>query len=276
MCKYLITHQKMDPHATGPNLLLLAAQNGATNVIKYLVDEHKFDLTWKNKHRDDALILSLKSKRDETAAYLISSRKFDLLETHKRTGLNYFGYAVSKGQFKHAKMMLDQLRKNCTPQQVEHAINAGVSRVKKNGLTETTPSLMQLCYKTNYYPGMLFLAEECNIELPEDYLKQHQQPEESSIEERDSLLDALSKVDSVLGHRRGAHRPLLLRKSKDLSLDERERAGQQGQSVDLGVKAARKVDINLAKMNSINHLKMLNMIIKSRSSPMKFTPNMST
>ena len=85
---------------------MLAAQNGATDVVKYLVDKLSVDVHQKDKNGDDAFIFAIKGKHFETAAYLLETKKYSLAETHNLTGFNYFGFAVSKGQFQLASLML--------------------------------------------------------------------------------------------------------------------------------------------------------------------------
>jgi hypothetical protein len=63
MVKHLIKVCKLSAKAPGPSLVLLAAQNGAVDVLKYLVNEHDLELTQKDKHSDDALIFAIKFDR---------------------------------------------------------------------------------------------------------------------------------------------------------------------------------------------------------------------
>lgn len=68
------------------------------------------DVFAQDKHGDDPLILALKQQKYEAANYLVSLDKYDIAVTHRRTGLNYFGYALQKGCFSTASLMLQQLK----------------------------------------------------------------------------------------------------------------------------------------------------------------------
>jgi len=52
---------------------MLASKNGATDVVKYLIETHHVDVTFKDKHQSDALIWAIKFKRQETAARLFAT-----------------------------------------------------------------------------------------------------------------------------------------------------------------------------------------------------------
>lgn len=179
MVEFLITQHRFHPEqlASGAcsSPLMIAAQNGATDIVKYLVERHHVDVTVKDKNRDDAFIFAIKCKHFETAAYLLTTRKFNLAEKHKRTGLNYFGYAVSKGQFGLALLMLKQLKEWHQTSQLVQIVNADVKRRAPDGLGKIKNSLMDLCFQKRFYPGMLFLADECNIELPVEYIQEHEE-----------------------------------------------------------------------------------------------------
>lgn len=56
----------------------MAAQHGATKVLKYLIDECCVDVLAKDKNEDDALILAIRHKHEAAAIFLVNLKKFDL------------------------------------------------------------------------------------------------------------------------------------------------------------------------------------------------------
>ena len=62
-----------------------------------------------DNNEEDCLTLSIKAKQTEMSNYLVNSKKFVLSHVNKRLGFNYFSYAVVKGQFETANLMLNQL-----------------------------------------------------------------------------------------------------------------------------------------------------------------------
>jgi len=52
--------------------------------------------------------LAIKSKQQVVGQYLVGLNKFDMVKQNKRSGFNYFSYAVVKGQMVIAKSILQQ------------------------------------------------------------------------------------------------------------------------------------------------------------------------
>lgn len=75
-------------------------------------------------HGDNALILAIKAKKAVTASYLVSLDKIDLLGKHQRTGLNYFGYAVDKGCFVVAYLIVEKLKQTLNEDAIHQSLNA--------------------------------------------------------------------------------------------------------------------------------------------------------
>lgn len=108
---------------------------------------------------------------------------------------------MAKGQFQLALLMLKHMKGSMPAQQVKLAVNPEIRRVKSNGVEEVTKSLMTLCQINQYIPGMLFLAEECEVDLPTEYLMK---PEESIVHNQDDTIDyygAIEHIDSILVNR---------------------------------------------------------------------------
>lgn len=100
-----------------------------------------------DKNGDDALILALKCKQTETASFLVSLGKFKLTQTHKRTGFNYLGYALDKGQVTTAELMVKQLQKHVTTKELHSIVNAQVVREQANGQFKTSILLELLSHR---------------------------------------------------------------------------------------------------------------------------------
>ena len=59
-----------------------------------------------DNNEEDCLTLSIKEKHTELSNYLVNLKKFDLSHVKERSGFNYFSYAIVKGQFESATVML--------------------------------------------------------------------------------------------------------------------------------------------------------------------------
>jgi hypothetical protein len=66
-------------------------------VLQFLVEEKGADPTQVDKNQEDSLTLAIKSKQQEVGTYLVISDRFNIERINKRTGFNYFAYAVVKG-----------------------------------------------------------------------------------------------------------------------------------------------------------------------------------
>lgn len=86
----------------------MAAKGGQLETLKYLIEEHGAEPQLEDKNCEDALTLAIKSKQQGVGQYLVGLNKFDMGKQNKRSGFNYFSYAVVKGQLVIAKSILQQ------------------------------------------------------------------------------------------------------------------------------------------------------------------------
>lgn len=86
----------------------VAAKGGQIEVLQFLVEEKGADPTQVDKNQEDSLTLAIKSKQQEVGTYLVISDRFNIERINKRTGFNYFAYAVVKGQIAIAKALVQK------------------------------------------------------------------------------------------------------------------------------------------------------------------------
>ena len=167
MARLLIKAHKFSPSqaTSGVNKtpIHVAAQHGATQVVKYLTEECDVDVLARDKNDDDALTLALRHKREAAAILLVNLKRFDLTQQHKRSGFNYFGYAVAKGCFDVASVMLKQLKANHEPADLQQILNAEIREKKLPDGRVIRTNLLGLCIETRFASGASFLIQECNV-----------------------------------------------------------------------------------------------------------------
>ena len=88
--------------------------------------------------------------------YLVGLKKFNLGQVKERSGFNYFSYAIVKGQFETASVMLAQLQSN--KKATEEVINPVIKSVQGIKI-----NLLELCVKKSYKSGIKFLIQKCQV-----------------------------------------------------------------------------------------------------------------
>ena len=100
--KYLIQKHHVDFHikstASGSEPIHVAANAGHKNIVEFLFFDCGVDIKTEDKNGENSLSLAIKNRKTELAVWLVKTDLFKLNEIIKRSGFNYFAYALIKGQ----------------------------------------------------------------------------------------------------------------------------------------------------------------------------------
>ena len=137
----------------------MATNAGHLSIVKYLVSIYSVDPKTEDRNGENCLTLAIKNRKRDVAVWLAKSEHFQLHETCKRGNLNYFAYALIKGQQVVANEIFEVLKsKNLATDEILN------QEIETSSREFGVVTLFDLFIHRKYIAGLKFLLSVCKID----------------------------------------------------------------------------------------------------------------